>query len=103
MSVLVVATITPREGQLQKVLDALAVSIPLVHDEPGCELYAAHTDGKVVIMVERWETQDALDVHSHGKNLKTFGELAGSALVGAPAVTVLENVPFGQEKKGTIQ
>lgn len=54
-------------------------------------------------MVERWETKDALDVHSHGENLKTFGELAGSALAGAPAVTVLENVPCGREKKGTIQ
>jgi quinol monooxygenase YgiN len=103
MSVVVVATLTPRDGQLQKVLDALAVSVPLVHQEPGCELYAPHTDGKLVVMVERWESQEALDVHSAGDALKTFGELAGPSLAGPPVVIVLENVPLGDPTKGTIQ
>jgi quinol monooxygenase YgiN len=103
MSVLVVATITPIDGHLQKVLDALAISVPLVHEEPGCELYAAHTDGKVVIMVERWASQEALDIHSAGENLKKFGALAGPSLAAPPLVTVLENVPLGDPAKGSIQ
>jgi quinol monooxygenase YgiN len=103
MSVVVVATLTPVDGHLQEVLDALAVSVPLVHEEPGCELYAAHTDGKVVFMVERWESREALSVHSAGDALKKFGALAGAALAGPPAVTVLENVPLGDPAKGTIQ
>ena len=80
MSVVVVATITPIEGHLQQVLDALAVTVPLVHEEPGCELYAAHSDGKTVVMVERWASREALDVHSAGDNLKKFGALAGPSL-----------------------
>lgn len=103
MSVVVVATLTPVDGHLQEVLDALAVSVPLVHEEPGCELYAAHTDGNVVIMVERWESQEALGVHSAGDALKKFGALTATALSGPPAVTVLENVPLGDPAKGTIQ
>jgi quinol monooxygenase YgiN len=103
MSVIVVATLTPREGHLQNLLDALAVTVPLVHDEPGCELYAAHTDGKVVIMVERWTSQEALDVHAAGANLVTFGELAGSHLLGPAVVETLRTVPLGDPVKGTIQ
>ena len=41
----VVAVFSPKPGRTQEVLDAFAVTSPLVHLEPGCELYAAHTDG----------------------------------------------------------
>lgn len=103
MSVVVVATITPIEGHLQRVLDALAVTVPLVHEEPGCELYAAHSDGKTVVMVERWASREALNTHSAGDNLKKFGALAGPSLSEPPNVTVLESVPLGDSTKGTIQ
>ncbi len=103
MSVIVVATITPLEGHLQDVLDALAVSVPLVHEEPGCELYSAHTDGKIIIMVERWASQEALDVHAAGANLVTFGKLAGGYLAGPPVVETLRAVPLGDPVKGAIQ
>jgi quinol monooxygenase YgiN len=103
MSVIVLATITPKPGELQTLLDAMAVTVPLVHAEPGCELYAVHTDGSVLYMVERWESRDALRAHSKGENLKNFGDAVGAALAGPPAVTITENVPLGDPAKGTIQ
>lgn len=103
MSVVVVATITPKPGRLQDLLDAMAATVPLVHAEPGCELYAVHTDGTAIIMVERWESPEALRVHSKGDNLRAFGEATADALAGAPVVVVTENVPFGDPSKGSIQ
>ena len=42
MSVVVVATITPKADQVDAVRDALLAAVPRVHAEPGCELYAVH-------------------------------------------------------------
>jgi quinol monooxygenase YgiN len=42
VSVVVVATITPKPGEEDAVRDAIVASIPAVHAEPGCELYALH-------------------------------------------------------------
>ena len=103
MSVVVVATITPKRGRLQELEDALAITVPLVHAEPGCELYAAHTDGKVVIMVERWASPEALETHSKADGLKRFTALTEDVLAQPIEVKVLENLPLGEPKKGTIQ
>jgi quinol monooxygenase YgiN len=103
MSVIVVATITPAEGQFQAVLDAFTTIIPAVHQEDGCELYAAHTDGKVIIMVERWASPEALKVHADGENLVKLGAVIDDLLAKPTVVKALENVPAGEPGKGTIQ
>jgi quinol monooxygenase YgiN len=103
MSVIVVATITPLPGRTQHVLDSFATVLPLVHAEPGCELYAIHTDGERVIMVERWASREDLDAHSNGEALVQLGALNADALAGPPEVRVLDNVPAGDPVKGTIQ
>lgn len=103
MSVVVVATLSPKPGRLQDLIDAMGAIVPLVHAEPGCELYAVHSDGTDVIMVERWASQEALTVHSKADALKAFGAATGDILDGAPVVLVTENVPFGAAAKGTIQ
>lgn len=99
----IVATLSPKPGRLDDLLGVLSASVPLVHAEPGCELYAVHSDGTNVIVIERWESREALRAHSKGDNLKAFGESAKDLLAGAPVVTVTENVPFGDAAKGTIQ
>ena len=40
VSVVVVATITPKPDQVDAVREAILAAVPKVHDEPGCELYA---------------------------------------------------------------
>ena len=102
MSVVVVAVIRARPTMTQIVLDAFAEVSPLVHEEPGCELYAAHTDGSAVVMVERWESKQDLEAHSGGAPLKRLGELIGPALAKAPEVWTLDGVPMGNPGKGSI-
>jgi len=102
MSVVVVAVIEPKPGRIQDVLDAFAEVSPLVHDEPGCELYAAHTDGSTVVMVERWTSASDLQQHSDGAALVTLGTLFGDALTKPATVYAVQNVPIGDSGKGTI-
>jgi len=103
MSIVVVATITPLPGRTQDVVQAFATVTPQVHAEAGCELYAIHTDGEVIVMVERWATQDDLDAHSRGAALVEFKGLTTGALATSPQVLTLQNVPSGEPVKGTIQ
>ncbi|TFC95842.1 MULTISPECIES: putative quinol monooxygenase [Cryobacterium] len=103
MSVVVVAILTPKPGRSQEILDAFAVVSPLVHAEPGCELYAAHTDGDLVVMVERWASPADLAVHAEGAGIAQLGALTDEALAAPTVVKVLQNVPLGDPTKGTIQ
>jgi quinol monooxygenase YgiN len=99
----VVAIFDPKPGRTQDVVDAFAAIAPLVQSEEGCELYATHTDGDHVVMVERWSTVEDLQAHGAGEPLATLGELTADLLAKPYDLYVLDNVAFGDPVKGTIQ
>jgi len=102
VSVVVVATITPRPDAVDAVREALLAAVPEVHAEPGCELYALHEADGVFVMVERWESPDAMRVHGKAEALTTLGaELAGK-LAAAPDVRRLTAIPAGDPGKGAL-
>ena len=103
MSVTVVALLTPKPGMSDQVIESFREVSPLVHRERGCELYAAHTDGNVVIMVESWTTQADLDSHATGAPLARLNELNSPLLVTPYDVWVLANVQLGDPARGSIQ
>jgi quinol monooxygenase YgiN len=103
MSVLVVAVIHPRAGLTQRVIDAFHEISPLVHEERGCELYAAHANDEVVVMVEQWASQADLDAHAAGAPLKRLHELFEGVLDAPADVYALAAVPLGDLSKGKIQ
>lgn len=103
MSVVVVATIHAKQGLTDRVLDAFAEVSPRVHEEPGCELYAAHTDGRVVVMVEQWSSQADLDAHAAGDPLKRLHDLFDGLLDGPSDVWPLRAVTLGDPLKGKIR
>jgi quinol monooxygenase YgiN len=103
MSLVVTALITPAPGRLEDVVAAFREVSPLVHQEPGCELYAAHTDGEVVVIVERWASEQDLDAHANGAALVGLDGLLGDALAAPAKVWKLRNVPIGDPVKGTVQ
>ena len=102
MSVVVVATITPKPDQMDAVREAILAAVPKVHDEPGCELYAVHEGRDSFVMVERWESPEALKVHGTAEALTTLGgQLAGK--LDAPLdVRRLTAVPAGDPVKGAV-
>lgn len=102
MSVVVVATITPKPGEEDAVRDAILASIPAVHQEPGCELYALHEGPGQFVMVERWESDDALAVHGKADALTALGAALAGKVAAAPDVRRLTAVPAGDPEKGAL-
>jgi quinol monooxygenase YgiN len=100
MSVVVTAVVHPRPGLLNEALATYARHIDAVHAEPGCELYALHTDGASIVIIEKWASQADLDAHATGEVMAALGpEL--NALRDRPAdVTVLEPRPAGADATG---
>ena len=102
MSVVVVATITPKPDEVDAVREAVLAAVPKVHEEPGCELYALHEADGVFVMIERWESPEALKVHGKAEALTTLGAAIGDKLAGPLDVKRLTAVPAGDADKGAI-
>lgn len=103
MSVVVVATIQPRSGCRDQVIAALEDAVIRVHAEDGgCELYALHEDGDRLVMIEKWDSPEALTAHGRGA---AFTELAGrleGSLETALDVRVLTPRPVGTQAQGRL-
>jgi quinol monooxygenase YgiN len=102
VSVVVVATITPKPDQVVAVREALLAAVPKVHAEPGCELYAVHEGDGQFVMVERWETPEALNVHGRAEALSTLGGQLADKLAAPLDVRRLAPVPAGEADKGAL-
>jgi quinol monooxygenase YgiN len=102
VSVVVVATLTPKPDEVDAVRAAILEAVPKVHAEPGCELYAVHESEDGFVMVERWESPDALRVHGRAEALTTLGQRLAGRLTGAPELLRLTPVPAGDAAKGSV-
>ena len=81
MPVVVTAVFHPSPGRTAELIDALRATIPGVHREEGCLLYAIHdaADGTIT-MIEKWTSAEALDAHASGDAVKPSGRpLKGSS------------------------
>ena len=102
MSVVVLATITPSDGHYDEVRQILLDTIPRVHEEPGCELYSLQEDGHRLVMVETWESAEALQTHSNADPLAEAGRAMAGKLAGKLDVRTLSAVPAGDATKGAL-
>ncbi len=81
----------------------MQAAIPLVHDEPGCELYAITeaADGRLV-MIEKWSSQERLDTHGTSPAVtRLIADLDGHLTTPAE-VSVLAPLPMGDTAKGAL-
>jgi len=100
---IVIAGVHPESGRLQDVLDVYRETAPLIHEEHGCELFAVHTDGASVFIVERWSTLEDLKAHGRGPVFARIKDVIAGAVQRPSEIRVVENVPLGVPAKGTIQ
>jgi quinol monooxygenase YgiN len=99
MSIVVTAQFEPRPGRRDEVLAALAHAIPLVHDEPGCELYSIQ--GGVsgdILMIEKWTTVELLDAHGSSENVAWLNAALDGLLDLAVIVRRFDPIPSGGDK-----
>ncbi|MFW0782954.1 putative quinol monooxygenase [Gordonia sp. CPCC 206044] len=103
--VIVVATISPKPGEEAAVRDAVLASIPEVHAEPGCGKYALHEatgDSTDLVMIEKWESMDALVTHGRAPALTALGKAIGGLLAAPLDVKTFTAVPAGDANLGAI-
>jgi quinol monooxygenase YgiN len=101
--VVVTAYFRPAPGQHDQVVEALHRTIPAVHEEPGCELYAIHDapDGTIV-MIEKWSSVGELDDHGVGEPVGALNASLEGLLASATEVTRLVPLSAGTEKQGQL-
>ena len=101
-AVIVVATAFPLPGRTAGVRAALLRAVRLVHEEDGCELYALHEKNDRLVLIEKWTSQQALDVHADAPALAELrGELDGLTSADLD-IHVLTAVPAGDSQKGAL-
>lgn len=62
-----IARLVPQQGKEAELAQTMLALIPRVRTEPGCLAYAAHESldaPGVIVMVEAWADQAALDTHA---------------------------------------
>jgi quinol monooxygenase YgiN len=102
MSIVVVATIIPVPEHRDEVIAAFTAVVARVHAEDGCELYALHEGEDRLVVVEKWASQEALDIHSAAPALRELGPRLKGRTVGRPDVQVLTPHPAGTEEQGAV-
>jgi quinol monooxygenase YgiN len=96
----VVAVITANPGRREELLAIFRANVPAVRAEKGCIEYAAHVDAADIgpfqtqfgpdtfIVLESWESAQALRDHAAAPHMKTYGQRAKD-LIANRAIHVL--------------
>ncbi|WP_241488067.1 putative quinol monooxygenase [Leucobacter japonicus] len=97
------AVFWPSEGAENDLEEALRTSIPAVHEEPGCVLYALHrAENGSFVLLEKWESEELLDRHSAGPAVAALSEAIKSHLASEPEVVRLLSIPVGDPVPGNF-
>jgi quinol monooxygenase YgiN len=101
--IVVVATIRPLPEHREGVVAAFRETVPAVHREPGCILYALHEKADRLVMIEQWESSEALAVHAKAAALRALNRRLEGKLVEKTDVQVLNPVPVGSDELGRLR
>lgn len=103
MPVTVIATLHAQDGKQDDVLQAVSAIATEVHAEPGCLRYAPHTSGRNrVVIVESWESREALDVHAKSPGFIALGKQLEGLLSAPLEVALAAPAPAGDPAKGAL-
>ena len=78
MPVVVTAVFRPTPGRKDDLVEALRTTMPAVHAERGCLLYAIHdAEDGTITMIEKWDSAEDLDAHGSGPAVRPAGRDRG--------------------------
>jgi len=102
-TVVVTAVFQPAPDRKDELVAALRASIPAVHDEDGCRLYAIHDaqDGTIT-MIEKWDSREALAAHAAGPAVKALQAAVAGLVAGPATVTTMDPLPAGTAEQGEL-
>jgi quinol monooxygenase YgiN len=102
MSVVVIVTAFPAPEHRDKVIAAFETAITQVHSEPGVERYALHEGPDRLVMIEKYESEQARSEHAKRPALAHLLAALDGKLTGRLDVQVLTPHPFGNPDKGMV-
>ena len=102
MSVVVVVTAYPIPKHRAEVVGAFEEAIAQVHDEPGVELYALHEGPDRLVMIEKYESEQARSEHLKGAALADLRSALEGKLSSGLDVQALVPHPAGNAQKGVL-
>ena len=102
MSVVVVVTAYPVPKHRAEVVAAFEEAIAQVHGEPGVELYALHEGPDRLVMIEKYESEQARSEHLKGAALAALRSALESRLSSGLDVQALVPHPAGNAQKGVL-
>ena len=100
MSVVVVVTAFPVPGHRAEVVAAFEAAIARVHDEPGVELYALLEGRDRLVMIEKYESEQARSEHLKGAALADLRSALQGKLSSGLDAQVLVPHPAGKRAEG---
>ena len=102
MSVVVVVTAFPLPEHRAEIVAAFEEAIIRVHREPGVELYALHEGPGRLVMIEKYESEQARSEHLQGAALADLrAALEGKLSTGLDAQILVPH-PAGNAQKGAL-
>ena len=102
MSAVVVVTAFPVPEHRAEVVAAFEAAIARVHDEPGVDLYALHQVRDRLVMIEKYESEQARSEHLQGAALADLRSALQGKLSSGLDVQVLVPHPAGDARKGAL-
>ena len=102
MSVVVVVTAFPIPAHRAEVVAAFEEAISQVHSEPGVGLYALHEGADRLVMIEKYESQQARSAHLQGAALAGLRTALEGKLRSGLDVQVLVPHPAGTAQQGAL-
>jgi quinol monooxygenase YgiN len=88
-----IARVAVKPGQEELVAAALLELAGPSREEPGCLSYVpcrAKADPTVLLVLEEWASQEALDAHMETPHFQAFVGKIGDALAGPPELEFVE-------------
>jgi quinol monooxygenase YgiN len=102
MSVIVIVTAFPIPEHRAGVIAAFEAAVTRVHHEPGVELYALHEGPDRLVMIEKYESEQARSEHRKGAALAgLLADLQGKLSSNLDAQVLVPH-PAGNSQKGTL-
>ncbi|MET0864997.1 MAG: putative quinol monooxygenase [Nakamurella sp.] len=102
MTVIVVATITPKPEHRDEIIALFEATIARVHQEDGCELYAMHEDNDTIVMIEKWRSAEDLEAHSGGAAISEMNPQVEGKTAAKTEIKVYTPHPAGDAAKGQL-
>ena len=102
MSVVQVVTAFPIPAHRAEVVAAFEAAIARVHNEPGVELYALLEGPDRLVMIEKYESEQARSEHTKGAALADLRTALAGKLSSSLDAQVLVPHPAGNAQQGAL-